>query len=229
MLDLITLRLSHPCKTICEKTESPDSHDSNHEKKATVGDSVNPQTTITSPTVESLVCYGIGSVEGSRNAQFQLSLALELKDMLKIESKICISDPAMTQLDIEIAKALDMHVLDKDEALPSNIAVDKTVLYFMPHCPKGLYSHILEKNWTRQGLNRTVILGNRFSMYHERTIARQAPFIFPALAIAEEYTLPLIKFEDNTVFNDLAIHVFPHHHELPDLDVSEREVDPEML
>ncbi|KAF9972940.1 hypothetical protein BGZ73_003860 [Actinomortierella ambigua] len=232
--DLVRLRLSPPCKTSSsEKTGSLDSHEQDQDPKTTADGDVRPEPTTTRPIVNSLVCYGIGSIEGSRNAQHQIALALELKEILEIQSNIYIFDPAMTRLDVEITKALDMHVLEKGEALPDSLTVDKTVLYFMPHCPKGLYSHVLEKNWTRQAMDHIVILGNRFSMYHEspnyRTIAKQAPFIFPALAIAEEYALPTIKFEDNTAFNDLAIHVFPSNRDLPEPDLTEREIDPEML
>ncbi|KAG0237070.1 hypothetical protein BGW42_001963 [Actinomortierella wolfii] len=217
--------------TSTEKIESNGLVESDQDKKTMNADveSIEP---VTRPVVDGMVCYGIGSFEESRNAQFQLSLALELRDLLEVKHKICIFDPVMTDLDKEIAKALDMQVLDKGEDLPA-YTVNGTILYFMPHCPKGLYSNILEKNWTRLRLDRTVILGNRFSMYHEspnyKTIAKQAPFIFAALPIAEEYALPTIKFEENTAFNDLAIHVFPPHFKLPEPDVTEREIDPELL
>lgn len=41
--------------------------------------------------------------------------------------------------------------------------------------------------------------------------------------------LPTIKFEDNTVFNDLGFHCFPADQKLPDVDLTDREVDPELL
>lgn len=59
--------------------------------------------------------------------------------------------------------------------------------------------------------------------------AKQAPFILPALSIAEVTLLPVIKFEDNTIFNDLAFHRFPPQHTVPEVDLQDREEDPEML
>ncbi|KAF9571606.1 sensitivity to red-light reduced protein [Mortierella alpina] len=174
-----------------------------------------------------MVCYGIGSIESSRNSQFQLALALCLKDILEISGTISIFDPAMTEYDQRLAEKLGMSVL-KDNDQAKQVLEARTLLY-MPHCPKGLYSHVLETNWTRERLDRLVILGNRFTMYDERQFAMQAPFILPALSIADVHTLPTIKFEDNTVFNDLAIHSFPSHHAVPEVDVQGREQDPEMI
>lgn len=59
--------------------------------------------------------------------------------------------------------------------------------------------------------------------------AKQAPFILPALSIAEVTLLPATKFEDNTIFNDLAFHRFPPQHDVPEVDLQDREEDPEML
>ncbi|CAO3565807.1 unnamed protein product [Mortierella alpina] len=178
-----------------------------------------------------MVCYGVGSIESSRNSQFQLGLALCLKDILKIPGTISIFDPAMTEYDQRLVEKLGMSVLKLNDQAKQVVEV-RTLLY-MPHCPKGLYSHVLETNWTREQLDRLVILGNRFTMYDEspsfRQSANQAPFILPALSIADVHTLPAIKFEDNTIFNDLAIHSFPSHYTVPKVDVQDREQDPEMI
>ncbi|KAF9281099.1 sensitivity to red-light reduced protein [Mortierella alpina] len=174
-----------------------------------------------------MVCYGIGSIESSRNSQFQLSLALCLKDILEIPGTISIFDPAMTEYDQRLVEKLGMSVLKVNDQAKQ--VVEARTLLYMPHCPKGLYSHVLETNWTREQLDRLVILGNRFTMYDERQFAKQAPFILPALSIADVHILPVIKFEDNTIFNDLAIHSFPSHHTVPEVDVQDREQDPEMM
>ncbi|KAF9183636.1 hypothetical protein BGZ51_000958 [Haplosporangium sp. Z 767] len=184
-----------------------------------------------SPFID-MVCYGIGSVESSRASQFQLALALCLKDMLQIPGSISIYDPAMTEYDRKLVTELGMNALTTNDQ--TNQPIEARTLFYMPHCPKGLYSHVLETNWTRKRLDQLVILGNRFSMYDEspsfRQIAKQAPFIFPALTIAQVTLLPRTKFEDNTVFNDLAFHVFsPTSDILPIVDLHDREEDPELL
>ncbi|KAG0199225.1 hypothetical protein BGX28_007452 [Mortierella sp. GBA30] len=184
-----------------------------------------------SPVFKDMICYGIGSIESSRNSQFQLALGLCLKEILKVSGTISIFDPAMTEYDQRLVEKLGMDVLKVNDQAKQ--AIETRTLLYMPHCPKGLYSHVLESNWSREQLDRLVILGNRFTMYDEspsfRQFARQAPFILPALSIADVCLLPAVKFEDNTIFNDLALHSFPSHCAVPEVDVQQREQDPELL
>ncbi|KAG0037075.1 sensitivity to red-light reduced protein [Podila clonocystis] len=178
-----------------------------------------------------IICYGIGSIESSRNSQFQLALGLCLKDVLKISGTISIFDPIMTAFDQQLAEKLGLEVIKVNDQAKQ--ALQRRTLMYMPHCPKGLYSHVLESNWSREHLDNLVILGNRFTMYDENPLfkhyAKQAPFILPALSIAKVTPLPATKFEDNTVFNDLAFHRFPPQHSVPEVDLHDREEDPEML
>ncbi|KAG0323732.1 hypothetical protein BG004_003619 [Podila humilis] len=180
-----------------------------------------------------IICYGIGSLESSRNSQFQLALGLCLKDALKITGTIYIFDPVMTAFDQELSEKLGLEVIKVGDKTSKNQPLKHRTLLYMPHCPKGLYSHVLEANWTREQLDNMVILGNRFTMYDEnpsfKHYAKQAPFILPALSIAQVSPLPAIKFEDNTIFNDIAFHCFSPHHLLPEVDLRDREEDPEML
>ncbi|KAF9584121.1 hypothetical protein BGW38_007510 [Lunasporangiospora selenospora] len=182
--------------------------------------------------IEDIICYGIGSIESSRNSQFQLALGICLKEALQVKGTLSIFDPIMTDLDKELAEKLGCRVLEQNDQ--SYVGIKTRTLFYMPHCPKGLYSQILESNWTSECLSRIVIIGNRFTMYDEsplfRQIERQAPFILPALSIASVSPFPVEKFEDNTVFNDLAIHTFsPKTADLPAVSLEDREQDPEML
>ena len=77
-----------------------------------------------------------------------------------------IFDPVMTSYDCQLVEHLGMKVLAGDGR--SRQPVEVKTLYYMPHCPKGLYSLILETNWSRQYLDNLAILGNRFTMYDER-------------------------------------------------------------
>ncbi|KAF9427086.1 sensitivity to red-light reduced protein [Podila epigama] len=137
----------------------------------------------------------------------------------------------MTDYDQRLAERLGIEVIKVNEQARQPI-LHRTLLY-MPHCPKGLYSHVLETNWTREQLDKVLILGNRFTMYDEnpsfKHYVKQAPFILPALSIAKVTPFPAVKFEDNTVFNDLAFHCFPSELPLPVVDLQGREQDPEML
>ncbi|KAF9111553.1 hypothetical protein BGX27_004775 [Mortierella sp. AM989] len=170
---------------------------------------------------------GESSIEASRNSQFQLALGLCLKEILQITGTITISDPIMTEFDKQLAEKLGLKVLEEKDKTSQQVKA-RTLLY-MPHCPKGLYSQVLETNWSRKQLDNLVILGNRFTMYDERQFAKQAPFILPALSIALVSPLPQVKFEDNTIFNDLAIHCFPPDRIIPEVDLADREKDPECL
>lgn len=79
---------------------------------------------------------------------------------------MAIFDPVMTEFDKQLAEKLGFDVLKVNDQA-KQVLNSKTLLY-MPHCPKGLYSHVLETNWSRERLNNVVILGNRFTMYDER-------------------------------------------------------------
>lgn len=72
----------------------------------------------------------------------------------------------MTEYDQRLVEKLGMSVLKINDQAKQ--VVEARTLLYMPHCPKGLYSHVLEINWTREQLDRLVILGNRFTMYDER-------------------------------------------------------------
>ncbi|KAG0272771.1 sensitivity to red-light reduced protein [Linnemannia exigua] len=178
-----------------------------------------------------MICYGIGSIESSRNAQFQLAMAVCLKEILQLSGTVSIFDPVMTNYDCQLVEHFGIKVLTGDGQ--SRQPVEVKTLYFMPHCPKGLYSLILETNWSQKCLGNLAILGNRFTMYDEspsfRQVAKQAPFILPGLSVARISLLPSVKFEDNTVFNDLGFHCFPIDQDLPEVDLTDREIDPELL
>ncbi|KAK3805118.1 MAG: hypothetical protein J3Q66DRAFT_360976 [Benniella sp.] len=116
--------------------------------------------------ITDMVFYGIGSVESSRNSQFQLALGICLKEILQIPGTMSIFDPVMTGFDMQLAERLGFNVLKANDQA-KQVLHARTLLY-MPHCPKGLYSHVLESNWSREHLDNLVILGNRFTMYDER-------------------------------------------------------------
>jgi len=88
--------------------------------------------------------------------------------LMKITGSVSLYDPVMSKYDCELAKHLGLVVLDaKDETAKKPVQQHRTLLY-MPHCPKGLYSQVLEFNWSREQLDKVVILGNRFTRYDER-------------------------------------------------------------
>ncbi|KAG0049459.1 hypothetical protein BGZ83_005755 [Gryganskiella cystojenkinii] len=252
--DLVEMSVMPPCQANDHQTHAKVRHTpekSNRYSAATDGASMQEASTPLEPSqqtdynetaneretdgnsVKDIICYGIGSIESSKNSQYQLALALCLKEILQISGTVSIYDPVMSKYDSDLARDLGFIALSaEDQTTKKSIEKHRTLLY-MPHCPKGLYSQVLESNWSREQLNKMVIIGNRFTRYDEspsfRQHAKQAPFILPALSIATVSDFPKIKFEDDMAFNDLAIHLFPEYHEIPSVDLQDREEDPEMM
>ncbi|KAI9485344.1 MAG: SRR1-domain-containing protein [Benjaminiella poitrasii] len=157
-----------------------------------------------------IVCYGIGSMQKSKNAQYQFELALMLRDILKIPGEMFIFDPVMTELDKELCQLHDIEII-KDNELGKRIATKKT-LFYMPHCGRGLYSNTLSVNWNAELLQNVAIIGNRFDMYVgsqlDKDLIRECPYLIPATNIVKCVSFPK-EFDNNQIFNDLSIQTFP--------------------
>lgn len=98
--------------------------------------------------IESIVAYGLGSMNDNLIAQYQFACALALRNELNINQSIEIFDPAMgkvgiyikdnIQEDSAIASELGCEVIPHNEEA-KRVALRKT-LFFMPHCRYSLYS-----------------------------------------------------------------------------------------
>ncbi|KAI8370786.1 SRR1-domain-containing protein [Choanephora cucurbitarum] len=167
-----------------------------------------------------MVCYGIGSMQKSKNAQYQFELALILRDLLKIPGNVYIYDPVMTPLDHELCKAQNFKVIEENEN--GKRSIDQPTLFYMPHCGRGLYSNTLSANWNKQQLSWLTIIGNRFDMYVgsqlEKDLIRECPYLIPAVDALEVVSFPK-EFDNNQIFNDLSIQTFPSD-KLETLDAS---------
>ncbi|KAG1049143.1 hypothetical protein G6F43_008515 [Rhizopus delemar] len=138
-----------------------------------------------------IVCYGIGSMQKSKNAQYQFVLALILRELLNIPGKMYIFDPVMTELDKELCKVNEIEIIKEDEQGKSNT---------------------LSANWNKDQLPLVTIIGNRFDMYVgsqlEKDLIRECPYLIPAVDILDMILFPK-EFDNNQVFNDLSIQTFP--------------------
>ncbi|KAI7897804.1 SRR1-domain-containing protein [Cokeromyces recurvatus] len=157
-----------------------------------------------------IVCYGIGSMQKSKNAQYQFVLALLLRDILKIPGKIFIYDPVMTELDKELCQLHNLEIIKENEF--GKRSVTRATLFYMPHCGKGLYSNTLSANWNAEQLPNVSIIGNRFDMYVgsqlEKELIKECPYLIPAIDIVNCILFPK-EFDNNQIFNDLSIQTFP--------------------
>ncbi|RCH83403.1 hypothetical protein CU098_000293, partial [Rhizopus stolonifer] len=159
---------------------------------------------------DDIICYGIGSMQKSKNAQYQFELALLLRDLTKIPGKMYIFDPVMTELDKELCQVCDIEIITKDEE--GKRPAEKPTLFYMPHCGRGLYSNTLSANWNTELLSKVTIIGNRFDMYVgsqlHRDLVKECPYLIPAVDILNAVSFPK-EFDNNQVFNDLSIQTFP--------------------
>ncbi|KAI9496219.1 hypothetical protein BDB00DRAFT_809528 [Zychaea mexicana] len=159
---------------------------------------------------QELICYGIGSMQHSKNAQYQFILALLLRDMLKSVEKVSIYDPVMTELDKELSKSYNIDVIETNE--DGKRKVSRPTLFYMPHCGRGLYSNTLSANWDKESLPNVIMIANRFDMYVgtqlERDLRRECPYLIPAVELVDCTSFPK-EFDDNKVFNDLSVITFP--------------------
>ncbi|CAO3615714.1 unnamed protein product [Mucor hiemalis] len=157
-----------------------------------------------------IVCYGIGSMQKTKNAQYQFVLALILRDLLKISGTMYIFDPVMTDLDKELCQLHNIEIIKENES--GKRSVTKETLFYMPHCGRGLYSNTLSANWSSNQLPLLTFVGNNFDMYVgsqlEKDLIRECPYLIPAVDILKVVSFPR-EFDNNQIFNDLSIQTFP--------------------
>lgn len=75
--------------------------------------------------------------------------------------------------------------------------VSDPTLFWMPHCPLGLYNQLISTNFTCAALsnnNNLIIIGNTFSSYSLRKLPAQlkkeAPFIDAIIAYTNSFQIP---------------------------------------
>ncbi|CAG8518463.1 14200_t:CDS:2 [Dentiscutata heterogama] len=182
------------------------------------------------PALVDIVCYGIGSIEKSITSQYQFALMLLFKNLFQITGKIYAYDPILSQVDTEVLTHYNIESIKINEK--AKRVVTNQTLFYMPHCPLGLYNNLIEANWDRIKLKDIIIVGNRLDFYNERMITasleRKAPYIIPisflmataciscvfyALKILQIHLFPSTTIQspaipDNT-FNDLCWQWFP--------------------
>ncbi|RUS34267.1 hypothetical protein BC938DRAFT_481524 [Jimgerdemannia flammicorona] len=152
-----------------------------------------------------IVCYGVGSMHQSRNAQFQFALMLIMRETLQIDGKVYIFDPVMTHIDRQLLEHYGVELISENEQ--AKRAVHAMTLFYMPHCNKVLYSNLLSANWNAQALEKVVIIGNRFGFQTDSHLRREAPYMILAVPLVACTPLPT-EFDNNMIFNDLCVHIF---------------------
>ncbi len=162
-----------------------------------------------------IVCYGLGSIQDSVHAQLQLALLVLLIRGARLELgkdavvRAFAFDPVLTHLDETALRRLGCGLIDINEKGKRPAACP--TLFYMPHCPRKLYSNVLWANWG-SALGHVAILGNNLRGYQSRlrggggvkpvddAVARVLPHTD---LIACQNT-----FAVSGVFNDLCLHTF---------------------
>ncbi|CAG8845875.1 38240_t:CDS:2, partial [Gigaspora margarita] len=157
------------------------------------------------PTLVDIVCYGIGSIEKSSTSQYQFALMLLFKNLFQITGKIYAYDPILSQVDTEVLTHYNIESIKINEK--AKRAVTNQTLFYMPHCPLGLYNNLIEANWDRIKLKDVIIVGNRLDFYNESSC------VFYALKILQIHLFPSTTIQSlaipDSTFNDLCWQWFP--------------------
>ena len=174
--------------------------------------------------VVDLVCYGVGSLDRTIS-QSQFALGLLLMSDLSVRDAF-IYDPLMDEHDLAVCKEYKVNVISENEFGKRSVCEHHEsadfVLFWMPHCPLGLYDNLLEVNFNRADLSKIIIIGNNFDSYHSRMLDAdfqgKSPYIHRLFAndCIEIENFPL---QNDNAFSDLSIHRFCES-KLPDADDS---------
>lgn len=141
-------------------------------------------------------------------ARYQLGLLLCLKDLYKV--KIRVFDPIFRQQEIDLLEGFGFEVLIKNSE--GKYPVEKTTLFFLPHCPKQLSNNLIWANWSLN-LSNCIIVANSFTNILEtnnkKAIEENAGYILRISPHLLELAI-INTFRYYDIFNDLALHVFPY-------------------
>lgn len=111
-----------------------------------------------------IVLYGLGSISTNKKSQFQLILALLLKEKFNCIAKIFVFDPVLSELDYDIMTTFGCTQIEQNEQ--GKRRVNKPTIFFMPHCIHYLVENILQENSKPWSLGWITILGNSINNWY---------------------------------------------------------------
>eukprot|EP00939_MAST-03C_sp_MAST-3C-sp1_P003399 g3399.t1 len=121
-------------------------------------------------SLQEIVCYGVGDVGRSRNAQMQLSCALLLRKAFSPTLNTKFFDPALTHSGRRLLEHFDVENIRKNEEGKRVAAKgDGVTLFYMPHCDLWMYSNVIWSNWDANNLEKICIVGNSFKLYQKNS------------------------------------------------------------
>jgi len=162
--------------------------------------------------VNEIVCYGIGNFARRKTSHYsaplwQLALALQFRTILpkSNSTSMVYYDPLVTTIERQLLQDhYQIQVLSQNEKGMRNNnknttsgdddnKKNATTVFFMPHCPKGLYENVLWANWTQLQQNARAIcmIGNSLASYVERAAVVSAKDSDPSSCI--ELVQPFLR------------------------------------
>jgi hypothetical protein len=164
---------------------------------------------IGSKLIVEVICLGIGQVSECVIAKHQLALLLLIIEELNLDITPKFFDPVITNCDIEILSKLNCQVLSENKE--GQYSIEKTTLFYLPHCPKQITNNLLYSNWNAESLKNLILICNSFTQIitstPERFLRPNAHFLLNIHPFTSEAELAnSYKFSD--IFNDFAIHTF---------------------
>ncbi|KAK3043036.1 hypothetical protein RJ639_002604 [Escallonia herrerae] len=109
-----------------------------------------------------MVIYALGSMEFSFDSQYQLAIAILLRqDFAEWIGGIEVFDPRLSPADIIVLKELGCEVLLINEECQRK--VNGPTLFFMPYAVICLVGNLLGSNWCPSQINQMIVLTNRMS------------------------------------------------------------------
>lgn len=154
-----------------------------------------------------VLCLGLGSPAGSRDARAQLALLSRLCSFADIGlMNVSLYDPVFTGADVELFRVLGMQCFNDRKDVQHSL--DCPTILYMPHCDLVLYEMVLRTNWSRERLCSMVLVANNFYDYFEHNAISKLEVESPCLArlapIVESCPLPVSE-SFPTAFNNLSV------------------------
>eukprot|EP00658_Telonema_sp_P-2_P036791 TRINITY_DN26540_c0_g1_i3.p1 TRINITY_DN26540_c0_g1~~TRINITY_DN26540_c0_g1_i3.p1 ORF type:complete len:334 (-),score=69.12 TRINITY_DN26540_c0_g1_i3:406-1407(-) len=160
--------------------------------------------------VVDIVCLGLGRVGSSAVAQHQAGLLLAMASELPGVRSVAAFDPVLSREECQALRLLGVEVSE-----PSSYRVQRTTLFYMPHCEGELYNNVLWAN--RDHLERVGIVGNSLSAYRDSLeplrYTEGMPACACAMAAMEELSIQN-DYRPMEIFNNTALHTWPRAQEM---------------
>lgn len=180
------------------------------------------------PPPSSIVCYGIGNFGRKHSTPsaplWQLACAMEMREILwrsqELSMPMYYFEPFMTSEEEAFLSQSSIQIITENERA-RRIAKNPT-LFFMPHCPLGLYANLLFAN--SDCLENVKIMGNSLHTYADRLEQNKYTALLRHLQpMWDEIQIDLSKTDASSVpgyfeqaFNDSAVISFPGIHSIPE-------------